>query len=80
MSTVDYSIQKDAKFLMDYHSPRLFPVMGWSVVVHDDVIRVYDPLGRLAATIPEGREVEYEACQPEHLDLFLTEARKNATL
>lgn len=79
MGIAEFGIQKDAKFLMDYHAPRLYATMGWSVVVHHDAVRLYDPLGVWAAEVTEGQEVVYMACQPEHLAMFLTEARKRAT-
>uniref|UniRef100_A0AB39CD79 Uncharacterized protein n=1 Tax=Pseudomonas phage RVTF4 TaxID=3236931 RepID=A0AB39CD79_9VIRU len=79
MSLSSVDIQKNAATLRDYHSPKLIPVMGWSVVIHHDTVRLYDPLGTFAAEVAESKAAEYFKCQPEHLDMFLTEAVKITT-
>lgn len=79
MSTLDDAIQKDVKFLMDYHSPRIYPVMAWFVAVNHDSVRLYDPIGRLAFDATEGEPMKYPHCQQEIANLFLAEAVKKAS-
>lgn len=80
MSLVDSYIASNSRFLMNYGAPHLFTITGWAVALHHNGIRVYDPLGTLAAEITEDAEIKYQQGQPhtlpEHLDWLLCEARK----